>query len=356
MTGTTSVLIVDDSALMRQLLTSILSSDPGIEVLGSASDPIVARKMIKELNPDVITLDIEMPKMDGLSFLEKIMTLRPMPVVMVSTLTQEGAEATIRSLELGAVDVIGKPQVDLQRSLEQQSERLCSVVKAAGRAHVKPFEKNVLEKKRKSVDKIGYASSEVIIAIGSSTGGVESIRRVVQGLPPDGPAVLITQHMPGGFTRTFAERLNRNTDLQIAEATQGQRVLPGHVYIAPGTHHLKLARSGANYICKLDDSGPVTGHMPSVDVLFESVASAAGSNAVGAILTGMGRDGAKGLLCMRKAGCDTFGQDERSSVVYGMPRAAFEIGAVTQQLPLERIADAINESVRKRVRNVHYRI
>lgn len=356
MTGTTRVLIVDDSALMRQLLTSILSSDPGIQVLGSASDPIAARKMIKELNPDVVTLDIEMPKMDGLSFLEKIMTLRPMPVVMVSTLTQEGAEATIRSLELGAVDVIGKPQVDLQRSLEMQSERLCNVVKAAGRAHVKPFEKRGIEPKRKVAEKIGFSSSELIVAIGSSTGGVESIRRVVQGLPSDGPAVLITQHMPGGFTRTFAERLDRGTELKVSEASHGQRVLPGHVYIAPGTHHLKLARSGANYTCALDDSGPVTGHMPSVDVLFQSVAAAAGHNAVGAILTGMGRDGAKGLLSMRKAGCDTFGQDEKSSVVYGMPKAAFELGAVGQQLPLEKIADAINESVRKRVRNVHYRI
>lgn len=334
------VLIVDDSALIRQMLTSILSSDPEIEVIGSAPDPMVARQKIKALNPDVITLDVEMPKMDGLSFLEKIMRLRPMPVVMVSTLTQKGADTTIEALEIGAVDFVGKPTMDVQAGMEGLREELVNKVKTAARARVQARGDGPV-KVRQAKPGPGYMSTDKVVAIGSSTGGVEALRVVLSALPPDSPAILVTQHMPGQFTGRFADRLNGHAAVQIKEAADGERVIPGHVYIAPGDKHLKLARSGGNYLCKLDDGPLVSGHKPSVDVLFRSVAETAGPNSIGVILTGMGKDGAEGMLEMRNGGAVTIGQDEGTSLVYGMPKAAKQAGAVQIELALSKVADEI---------------
>ncbi|OUR76733.1 chemotaxis response regulator protein-glutamate methylesterase [Alphaproteobacteria bacterium 46_93_T64] len=341
-----TVLIVDDSALIRQMLTSMLSSDPGIEVVGAAPDPVTARNMIKQLNPDVLTLDIEMPKMDGITFLEKIITLRPMPVVMISSLTQEGASVALQALEIGAVDYIAKPTNDLQAGLEGKTAEIISKVKIASRAKVsaRSRERPV---KQNNISYSSYKTTEQVILIGASTGGVEALREIITALPPNSPAALVTQHMPGTFTSSFADRLNGISKVTVMEASANQRVLPGHVYIAPGGRHLELARSGANYICHLRDGETVSGHKPSVNVLFESAAKVAGENAIGVILTGMGRDGAEGLLSMRQAGARTIGQDENSSVVYGMPKAAFELGAVKSQYPLTNIASAIFSSLEK---------
>nr|WP_305778170.1 chemotaxis response regulator protein-glutamate methylesterase [Kiloniella sp. EL199] len=336
------VLIVDDSALMRELLKSLLSQDPSINVVGSAPDPFLAREMIKQLLPDVITLDIEMPKMDGLSFLEKIMTLRPMPVVMVSSLTQKGAEATMNALELGAVDFFPKPQLDMKRGIENRADELIYKVKTAARAKVQTLERHDNSSESSSaLSRIKFSTTEKIISIGASTGGVEALRVVIKDLPANSPAVLVTQHMPEKFTQTFAERLNKISAVSVSEAKHGERVLPGHVYIAPGGKHLRLKRSGANYLCQLTDDAPVSGHKPSVDVLFSSTCDAAGKDAVGVILTGMGKDGALGMLEMRKAGAKTFGQDEGSCVVYGMPKAAYDVGAVENQLPISKMAEAM---------------
>jgi two-component system chemotaxis response regulator CheB len=336
------VLIVDDSALIRQLLTKMLSSDPGIEVVGTAPDPVVAREAIKRLNPDVITLDIEMPRLDGIEFLRKIMALRPMPVVMVSSLTQQGADATLRALEIGAVDFVAKPTHDLQAGLQdKQAEIIAKVRTAAGakvqRRTVSDVQPALLKRRA------GYSSTEKIVAIGASTGGVEALSEILRAMPADSPAILIAQHMPAQFTSSFAKRLDGTCAIAVSEAEHNVRVLPGHAYIAPGNRHLELGRSGANYVCVVQRTDPVTGHCPSVNVLFQSVASAAGGNALGVILTGMGKDGADGLLAMRHAGARTIGQDEPSSVVYGMPRVAFERGAVEVQAPLAQIAGQILE-------------
>ena len=337
MTKKIKVLIVDDSALIRQMLTAMLSKDPAIEVVGAAPDPLTARTMIKQLNPDVLTLDIEMPRMDGIAFLEKIITLRPMPVVMISSLTQEGADIAMQALEMGAVDYIAKPTSDLRLGLEAKGAEIISKVKTAANARVmarKPIpqatmENTVLQR---------FKTTEQVVCIGASTGGVEAIREVICQLPPNFPGVLITQHMPGKFTTSFANRMNTITRVTVCEAQHNQRILPGHVYIAPGEHHLEINRSGANYICRLTDEAPVSGHRPSVDVLFNSAAKVAGANAIGVILTGMGRDGAEGMLKLRQAGAFTIGQDEPSCVVYGMPKVAFETGGVQQQAPLSKIA------------------
>lgn len=335
------VLIVDDSALIRQMLTEMLSSDPGIEVLGAVPDPLVARQKIKELNPDVITLDIEMPRMDGIEFLKKIMSLRPMPVVMVSTLTQHGADATLHALEIGAVDYVAKPTQDIQVGLENKRAELIAKVKTAARANVMASASRAPAGPRLEIQGPGYSSTEKIVAIGASTGGVEALTTVLSALPADSPAILITQHMPASFTSTFARRLDRTCAIQVSEAQDGVRVLPGHAYLAPGDRHLRLARSGANYICKVGGQELVSGHCPSVDVLFDSVARYAGQNAVGVILTGMGKDGAIGLQNMHASGARTLGQDEGSCVVYGMPRVAFEAGAVELQMPLSKIPGQI---------------
>ncbi|MGF1454280.1 MAG: chemotaxis response regulator protein-glutamate methylesterase [Alphaproteobacteria bacterium] len=336
------VLIVDDSAIMRQLLTEILSGDPDIAVVGTASDPYAAREKIKALDPDVLTLDVEMPRMDGLDFLQKIMTLRPMPVVMVSSLTQKGADVTLSALEIGAVDVVAKPVADQVTGMAAQAEALRTKVKLAARAQVQPRRKPATVPPRTAP----FPTTEKIIAIGASTGGVETLMRLVAALPANAPAMVITQHMPAQFTGGFAQRLDRAGRIAVCEAGDGMRALPGHAYLAPGDRHLELTRSGADYVCRLSDGPLVSGHKPSVDVLFQSVARAAGGNAVGVILTGMGRDGADGLLAMRRAGADTFGQDAASCVVYGMPRAAKEAGAVARELPDDRIVPAMLEACR----------
>lgn len=336
------VLVIDDSALMRQMLSAILSSDPAVEVVGTAPDPIVAREKIKALNPDVLTLDVEMPRMDGLAFLEKLMTLRPMPVVMVSSLTEKGAEVTMKAMELGAVDVFCKPTDSASGGLQAHGRELIDKVRAAAHARVRALSdrRPVTAPPRLSVTTI-YKSTDRLVAIGSSTGGVEALRDIVLALPPDSPPVVCTQHIPPKFSASFAERLNGMAAVRVKEAADGDRVVAGHVYIAPGDQHMEVRRSGAALVIHLHDGPLVTGHKPSVDVLFHSVAEACGSKAVGVILTGMGRDGADGLLAMRRAGATTIGQDETSCVVYGMPKSARELGAVERELPLSRIAEEI---------------
>ncbi len=334
------VLIVDDSALIRQVLTEMLTSEPGIEVVGTATDPYVARDKIKSLSPDVLTLDIEMPRMDGLTFLEKLMALRPMPVVVISTLTQKGTDAALRALELGAVDYMAKPLLDIRSGMMELAAELCAKVRGAAQARVSARQPAASRGPILRLDpKLSTAGR--IVAIGASTGGVEALQQVLTRLPATAPAILVTQHMPPGFTSSFARRLDGQCAMSIQEASDGRRVLPGHVYIAPGARHLELVRTGSHYECRLHDGAPVSGHRPSVDVLFGSVASAAGDAAMGIILTGMGRDGANGLLDMRRAGAQTFGQSESSCVIYGMPKVAMQVGAVEVELPLGQIADEI---------------
>ncbi len=332
-----SVIVVDDSALIRSLFSEMLSQAPDIEVIATAVDPYDAREKIKQLSPDVITLDIEMPKMDGLSFLEKIMTLRPMPVVMASTLTQKGADETIRALEIGAVDYISKPQGSQTRSnLIPLQEELIDKVRAAAGVNLTGRTKARAEQETPRV--IDFAgSSSHIFAFGSSTGGVEALRDVFVTLPANCPPIVMTQHMPKTFTTSFAARLDGLSQVTVSEAIQGARLKPGHAYLAPGDQHLKIRRVGGDYYCNLEKSPPVSGHCPSVDVLFQSVAEAAGAHAVGVIFTGMGKDGAQGLLRMRNAGAYTVGQNQASCVVYGMPRAAMEVGAVQKELALHDI-------------------
>ncbi|MEM6050263.1 chemotaxis response regulator protein-glutamate methylesterase [Erwinia sp. P7711] len=333
--GKIRVLCVDDSALMRQLMTEIINSHADMEMVASAPDPLVARDLIKEFNPDVLTLDVEMPRMDGLDFLEKLMRLRPMPVVMVSSLTGKGSEVTLRALELGAVDFVTKPSLGIREGMLAYSQMIADKVRAASRAklHLRGPQGTPVMLKAGPL-----LSSEKLIAIGASTGGTEAIRHVLQPLPATSPALLITQHMPPGFTRSFAERLNKLCQITVKEAEDGERILPGHAYIAPGAMHLELARSGANYQVKLNEGPPVNRHKPSVDVLFKSVAQHAGRNAVGVILTGMGNDGAAGLLAMNKAGAWTIAQNEASCVVFGMPREAIALGGASEVVDLHQIS------------------
>ncbi|MGI9508143.1 MAG: protein-glutamate methylesterase/protein-glutamine glutaminase [Geminicoccaceae bacterium] len=333
------VLVVDDSALMRQMLRSVLESDADIEVVGTAPDPLSARQMIKDLNPDVITLDIEMPRMDGLSFLEKIMTLRPMPVIMVSSLTKRGAETTLRALECGAVDFVTKPSGDAKECITGLKADLIPKVKAAADARVgQPAPKQARSSRPRSARR--HAGTN-LIALGASTGGVAALQTVLAALPPTSPGIVIVQHMPPAFTKSFAARLNQNSALTVSEARTGEPIQAGHAYVAPGGHHLEVTRGGQGFRCHVYDGPMKSGHRPSVDLLFQSVARFAGAKAVGAILTGMGRDGAEGLLAMRDAGAMTLGQDQASCVVYGMPRAAMEIGAVITELSLEEIGKEI---------------
>jgi len=331
--GKVRVLVVDDSPTMRGLITAALRRDPEIEVVGSAADPLEARALIKELNPDVITLDVEMPNMNGLEFLEKIMRLRPMPVVMVSTLTQAGAEITLEALEMGAVDAVGKPGAGVT-AMEAFAE-LTLKVKTAARSRVRA--RGPVEAVRPRDDY--HAAADHILAIGASTGGVEALLTIISAFPANCPATVVTQHMPATFTASFAARLNKASAATVTEAVDGAPMMPGHVYIAPGgLTHLEVA--GTTPRCRLSEGDTVSGHRPSVDMLFRSVARLR-RPMTGVILTGMGRDGAQGLLEMREAGAHTLGQDEASSVVYGMPRVAHEVGAVERQLPLARISSAI---------------
>ena len=339
------VVVVDDSALIRGVMKEIVSSQSDMEVVGVAPDPIIARDMIRQLNPDVITLDVEMPKMDGLDFLERLMTLRPTPVVMVSSLTEKGSEITMRALELGAVDFVTKPKISIRSGMQEYAEMIAEKIRIAAKAKVRI-------KSRKGVAppppiKTTMISSEKLIIIGASTGGTEAIKEFLVQLPPDAPGILIVQHMPEGFTKSFAQRLNGVCRINVLEAQGNERVLPGHAYIAPGHSHLLLQRSGANYMTKLDQGPPVSRHRPSVDVLFRSAARAAGPNAVGVILTGMGKDGAIGMKEMREAGAHNFAQDEASCIVYGMPREAVLAGGVHEQASLRDLPKKVLEYLAK---------
>ncbi|WDZ98008.1 chemotaxis response regulator protein-glutamate methylesterase [Herbaspirillum sp. WKF16] len=334
------VLIVDDSALIRSVMREIIGSQPDMEVVGVAPDPIIAREMIKQTNPDVLTLDVEMPRMDGLDFLEKLMRLRPMPVVMVSSLTERGSEITLRALELGAIDFVTKPKISIQSGMQEYADMIADKIRAASKARVRaraprPGEQGATPGEALPQIRNPLTSSEKLIIIGASTGGTEAIKEFLIRMPSDCPGILITQHMPEGFTRSFAQRLNNLCKISVIEAAGNERVLPGHAYIAPGHSHLKLVRSGANYMTQLDQGPPVNRHRPSVDVLFQSAAACAGKNAVGVILTGMGKDGAQGMLEMKNAGAYNFAQDEASCVVFGMPREAIAIGAAHEVLSLQ---------------------
>lgn len=343
------VLVVDDSALVRSLLAEIIRATPGLELVGLAPDAFVARDMVKQFSPDVITLDIEMPRMDGLSFLEKLMNARPTPVVMISTLTEEGADATLRALELGAVDFIPKPKLGIASGIREYTDLIVEKIQEAAVAKVKaPVKKNVTALKTEQKIATGgrLQSTEKIIAIGASTGGTEAIKELLMQLPAAVPGIVMTQHMPPGFTRTFAERLDKLTRLHVAEAKGGERILPGHAYLAPGGHHLIVVRSGADYVVKLSDAEPVHRHRPAVDVMMESVALAGGKNVLGVLLTGMGKDGAKGMLNIREHGGYTLAQDEASCVVYGMPKEAVSVGGVDQTVELGTMGAVLLEKIK----------
>jgi two-component system chemotaxis response regulator CheB len=337
------VLCVDDSALIRSVMTEIINSQSDMTVVGTAADPLVARDLIKVTNPDVLTLDVEMPRMDGLEFLEKLMRLRPMPVVMVSSLTERGSEIALRALELGAIDFVTKPRLGVRDGLLNYTELIAGKIRTAASARLLPSRhaaaaKSPADAPQESLLRSPLLSTEKLIIIGASTGGTEAIREVLQPLPPDSPAVMIAQHMPAGFTRSFAQRLDGLCRINVKEAEHGERVLPGYAYIAPGGFHLSLGRSGANYVAHLDQEPPVNRHRPSIDVLFDSAAKYAGKNAIGIILTGMGKDGAEGLLRMKRAGAHTLAQDEASCVVFGMPREAIALGAVDDVSPLSEVS------------------
>lgn len=365
------VVVVDDSALVRSMLTEIINRQPDMECVGAASDPFVAREMIRNVNPDVITLDVEMPRMDGLDFLSKLMRLRPMPVIMVSTLTERGADVTLKALELGAVDFVSKPKIGVADGLRQLSDDITDKIRVASKARIHrmpaatPVAANtsaVMAQRptaaaptspAKTLNtgsySLGRLSTEKLIFIGASTGGTEATKEVLMALPADSPAVVITQHMPPGFTRNYAARLDGQCKISVKEAADGERILPGHAYIAPGGLHLSVERSGANYIARVQDGEPVNRHKPSVEVLFKSAAAVAGPNAIGIMLTGMGADGAKAMREMRDAGAYCVAQDEASCVVFGMPREAIASGAVQEVLPLNKIAQHVLDHLRATV-------
>lgn len=334
------VLVVDDSALMRRLIGEILAAYPDLEVIGAAPDPYAARDMIKQLHPDVLTLDVEMPRMDGLTFLENLMRLHPMPVVMLSSLTGQGADVTLQALELGAVDFVTKPRLDLAHGMAAYGGELAAKIRAAFSARLRQRLPAVAASQQ-APRRRPFGTTDKIIALGASTGGTEAIREVLELMPADAPAMLVTQHIPPAFSAPFAARMDRHSAMAVCQAEDGQQVVPGHVYIAPGDRHLLLARNGARYLCRLSDAPPENRHRPSVDVLFQSVAQHAGANALGVLLTGMGDDGARGLLAMLRAGAATLVQDEASSVVWGMPGAAVRLGAAQEVHPLSAIPERL---------------
>ena len=341
------VVVVDDSALVRGLLAEIINRQRDMECVGTANDPLIAREMIRELNPDVITLDIEMPRMDGIEFLGRLMRLRPMPVIMISTLTERGADVTMKALELGAVDFVAKPRIGVVDGLGLLSTQIVEKIRIAAAAHVKraaivPFSAAVGSTSvRAPVASIGRISTEKLIFIGASTGGTEAIKEVLTSLPADSPGIVITQHMPPGFTTSFAARLNSLCQITVQEAVNGGRILPGHAYIAPGGKQFRVDRCGANYVAVVEDGELVNRHRPSVEVLFKSAASVVGRNAFGIMLTGMGNDGAKAMREMKDAGSYNFVQDEASCIVFGMPREAILHGAADEVLTLTAIAPAL---------------
>lgn len=343
------VVVVDDSALVRSLLAEIINRQPDMECVGTANDPLIAREMIRELNPDVITLDIEMPKMDGIDFLGRLMRLRPMPVVMISTLTERGAEITMRALELGAVDFVSKPRIGLVDGIKELANQIVEKVRIAASAHIRrvaPIPSETLRRDHgganvSAATLLSRVSTEKIVFIGASTGGTEAIKEILTRLPANSPGIVITQHMPPGFTSSFAARLDSLCQITVQEAASGARVLPGHAYIAPGGKQFRVDRSGANYVCVVEDGEPVNRHRPSVEVLFRSAAQVVGRNAFGIMLTGMGNDGAKAMKEMKDAGSYNYVQDEASCIVFGMPREAILHGAADEVLPLTAIAPAL---------------
>jgi two-component system chemotaxis response regulator CheB len=354
------VLVIDDSALVRQLLSEIINAAAGMEVVDVAADPYIAREKIKKLNPDVLTLDVEMPRMDGLTFLSNLMRLRPMPVVMISSLTEQGADVTLKALELGAVDFVSKPKVDIAEELKQYSREIVEKIRIAAKARVRALERKVKVKESSvppavpeniSVDtvisaappKSVFRTTETIIGIGASTGGTEAIKEVLMAMPADSPGIVITQHIPAAFSAPFAQRVNKLCSIRVSEAKDGQIIIPGHAYIAPGNQHLIVERNGAQYMCRLNDGPPVNRHKPSVDVMFRSLANNAGKNAIGVMLTGMGEDGALASGEMKNAGAPILIQDEATSVVWGMPGEVYQRGFADEVLPLGKIADRITQ-------------
>lgn len=343
------VLVIDDSSLMRSLLSRVVIRAPDIEVVGTAPDPIEAREMIRTLKPDVLTLDVEMPKMDGLEFLSMLMRIKPMPVVMISSLTERGSAATLKALELGAFEVVSKPGEATPGHMADYADEICDKIRAAYEARNKILHRtgdsnaalraSLMPQEPRGVGKL--LQERHLVAIGASTGGTEAIRAVLQPLPADMPGIVMVQHMPELFTASFAKRLDGLTRLKVVEAKNGDRVQPGHVYLAPGSHHLRVNKAAGGFSLTLSSEAPFNRHRPSVDVLFDSVATAAGKNATGIILTGMGKDGAVGLLRMHQAGAWTIGQDEDSCIVYGMPREAAALGAVEEVVPLKMVADRL---------------
>lgn len=347
------VLVVDDSALIRSLLKEIINAQADMEMVGAAHDPIEAREMIKSLNPDVLTLDVEMPKMDGLDFLGKLMRLRPMPVIMVSSLTEHNSDVTLRALELGAVDFVTKPKLDVVRGMHEYAEHLVEKIRTAAKSKPRAKAPTLNIVPSHSADAVlpplanKIATTEKLIIVGASTGGTEAIKEFLIRMPADAPGILITQHMPEAFTKSFAARLDSLSKILVKEAEDNERILPGHAYIAPGHSHLLLKRSGAHYMTALNQGPPVNRHRPSVDVLFRSAANYAGANAVGVILTGMGKDGATGMLEMRQAGAYNFAQDEASCVVFGMPAAAIALGAAHEVVPLDQMTRKVLDFLTK---------
>jgi len=349
----TKVVVVDDSALVRSILTEIINRQSDMECIGAAADPLLAREMIRTLNPDVITLDVEMPRMDGLDFLSRLMRLRPMPVVMVSTLTERGADVTLKALELGAVDFVAKPKIGVADGIKLLAQDITDKIRIAAKAHIRrappppaPGSTPAAPVKAVTMASLGRASTEKIIFIGASTGGTEATKDVLINLPADSPAVVITQHMPPGFTKSYAARLDGLCKIRVKEAQDGERILPGHGYIAPGGLHLTVERSGANYIARVQDGEPINRHKPSVEALFLSAAKLVGPNAIGIMLTGMGADGARAMKVMKDAGSYNYCQDEASCVVFGMPREAIAAGAADEVLPLNQIATKVLERLR----------
>lgn len=343
------VVVVDDSALVRSLVAEIINREKDMECVGTANDPLIARELIRELNPDVITLDIEMPKMDGIDFLGRLMRLRPMPVVMISTLTERGAEVTMRALELGAVDFVAKPRIGLADGINDLAGQIVDKIRIAASAHIRrvvqhsPAAAADATAKRSPSESVTFArvSTEKLICIGASTGGTEAIKEILTRMPADSPGIVITQHMPPGFTTSFAARLNGLCQMTVQEAVNGERILPGHAYIAPGGKQFHVEKSGANYVCVVEDGELVNRHKPSVEVLFLSVARVVGRNAFGIMLTGMGGDGARAMKEMKDAGSYNYVQDEASCIVFGMPREAILHGAADEILPLADIASAL---------------
>ena len=363
------VIVVDDSALVRSLLAEIINRQGDMECIGTANDPLIAREMIREQNPDVITLDVEMPRMDGIDFLGRLMRLRPMPVVMISTLTERGAEVTMKALELGAVDFVAKPRVGLSSGLNELATQIVEKIRVAAAAHVRRMPvraattaahpdgtAQAAPAPASAATLLGRVSTEKVICIGASTGGTEAIREVLVHLPADSPAIVITQHMPPGFTTSFAARLNSLCQSTVKEAVNGERILPGHAYIAPGGKQFHIARSGANYVAVVDDGPPVNRHKPSVEVLFKSAATVLGRNAYAIMLTGMGADGAAAMREMKDAGSYNYVQDEASCIVFGMPREAIAHGAADEVLPLTQIAPALIARLRGATDRLHHRI